>query len=565
MAKKKYERPPEPETRRPALSPEKKSEMLAVLIRNDDAFNATQEMLTVKLLRKYWSVSHAMIWKVARSFYSEHGELPDRSQLVTEISNAASNSSVLTDEEVEEINDFLEYAFDPDPAEHGPKFPNGATYTRSATKTCKQFLEEVHATELKERLTQEDTLPIDLPAMLADAQIDLDRIQSLNDVEVDVPFPDNWDKREDVQLFTSGVPALNDFMGGGWRGGEVLLFMGPFGSGKTVTTVHAIAESIKHAAGLWAEGKVKHHPKTGEPLRPVAVLIFTESNIDEYRMRIMSNLARVPWQRLASMTSLKSLDDGDTPGEIDATKYELREFRADIKAGAAWENEQERIKRARRLANQHLLVLDCTDSKDNPNQIGRGGMVEVANVINGVFRRKQECYPSCFWLDHISGLMDRMAEVDDDESKLRRVLTTMPLLAGDKIGKAWGVPIGLLHQLSGAANARSATAKFHHADAEGSKSIGKYAVFAVTSGPTDANQMAVWRCTKHRRQPPSGEKIVKVDGQFNRIIDCTETHGISAGQRMIMEKSELDAYSSMKKATKTAPENHGTAEDIGEV
>jgi hypothetical protein len=251
-------------------------------------------------------------------------------------------------------------------------------------------------------------------------------------------------------------------------------------------------------------------------------------------------MARVPWRRLAGMSSLDDLDDSDTPGATEDTAYELKVFERDIENGRPWRSERKRVEAAVRLANKHLLLVDCTDSEDSPHQIGKGGMHEIANVMQGIFRRqRKDAYPFSFWLDHMSGLVDRMSEVELDEAALRRVLTNMPRVAGDKIGKPLRTPIVIFHQFAGASQNKGAAAKFHHGEAEGSKSVGKYVNFAIVAGPVDGNGMCKWDCTKHRREPPKKVVIVKVVGRFNRIIDCSLTHGVNEQQRCIMLLSEM--------------------------
>jgi len=523
--------------RRPPLDEEKKREMLAVLIRNAEAYEAAQELLTVKEVKR-WSEGMAVVWKLVRRFNKKFSELPDFGQLNAELHNETNaNPDLLTVEELGEIDEFLQYAWDD--KEQGKNVAKSKKHVRVAIDTCKQFLEENIATDFQQAIVHEGTVLVDIPKMLELTQLKLEQVRSMTELDLGVPFPPGWDTRNDQQLFTTGVEAFDTFMGGGYRAGEVILFMGPYGSCKTTLVCNGVANQLKYAASLVSAGKAKVDAK-GNQLNPVVVLIFTESDMNEYRDRLMSNMARVPWKRLATMTSLEDLDDGDAPGAVDTTKYELTVFKDDIKNGRPWRNERQRVARATKLANKHLLILDCTDSEDSPYKVGAGGIQEIANVIKGVFRKRDDCYPVAFWLDHVSGLVDRMGDTIKDEAELRRVLTNIPRVAGEKLAKPFKAPIVLMHQFSGAVQNKGVVAKFHHNDAEGSKSIGKYAVFAFVSGSVDENGMCKWECTKHRREPPSKHRIVRVYGRFNRIIDCTHSYGINEGQRCIMKKSEMD-------------------------
>lgn len=528
--------------RRFALDEEKKREMLAILIRNPLAFEAVQdpekpdELLTIKNLST-WSRPLALVWKLVRRFYRDYAELPGRLQLTSDLHQELSGDpSLLQHEERVLVDEFIEYAYDP---AHG-KIAKSRKHFRSAIATCKQFLEEVEVGKIQNRLLGLDsTYPIDLPALLAEVRNRVDVIQSLSDVEIDVPYPDNWDVRQEPQLLSTGCKALDSFMGGGYRAGEVILFMGPYGSCKTTLACNSVANQLKMAAAMYAEENARKNAK-GDQLVPLIVLIFTESDVNEYRDRLMSNMARVPWRRLSGMTSLDDLDDSDAPGATEETQYELKVFQRDIENGRPWRSERKRVEAAVRLANKHLLLVDCTDSEESPHQIGKGGMHEIANVLQSIFRRqRKDSYPLSVWLDHMSGLVDRMSEADLDEAELRRVLTNMPRVAGEKIGKPLRTPIVIFHQFAGASQNKGAAAKYHHGEAEGSKSVGKYVNFAVVAGPVDGNGMCKWECTKHRREPPKKIGIIKVQGRFNRIIDCTLTHGVNDQQRCIMPLAEM--------------------------
>lgn len=527
------------EERRPPLDKMKKEAMLAICIRNQQAFESVHELLTVGYVKK-WAESMALVWREVRKFYKKFGELPDRGQLNAELHNeAGGNVDLLSEQEQGEIDKFLEYAWDDD--EFDPKkVGKSVKYVRQAVDTAKQFLEECVALDMRKTLLREGALPLDVPQFLATRQNTLDQIQSLTEIELDVPFPTGWDVREDNQLFTTGVEALDNFMGGGWRAGETVLFMGPYGSCKTTLVCHGVSKQMVYCSGLYTSGESKRNSK-GEPMIPVVVLIFTESDKNEYRDRLMSNMAMVPWKRLAQMKGKLSLDKSNKPGATEATKYEKTIFKEEIKGDEfKFKNERTRVAEAELLANTHLMIIDCTDADDNPHNIGKGGIPEIASILRGIFRRKKDThYPVCVWIDHVSGLVDRMAEEMTDDKLIHRMITNIPRKAADKIGKPFGVPVALMHQLSGSVQNKGAVAKYHHNDAEGSKSIAKYAVFAFVSGSVDQNGMCKWECTKHRREPPSPVRIVQVKGEFNTLVDCSDTHGIAAGHTQIMLLSEM--------------------------
>ncbi len=536
-----------PDDRRPKLDDEKKREMLAVVVRNQKAFEAVHDLLTVREVRM-WANSLGTLWSIVRQFYKKYSELPDKNLLLTEIGNRlTSNPTLLDQEERDEIDVFVEYAWDEE--EHGKNIEKSAKHTKVAITSAKQMLEENIAARLQDGLNEANTMPADVPKMLEAARGEVDRVQSMTDVKIDVPFPDGWDHRVDMHLVQTGIEPLDAFFGGGLVAGEVALFMGPYGSCKTTVACNGTANQLHMAAQLLASGDSRKDKK-GNPMIPVVVLIFTESDKNEYRNRLMSNLALVPWKRLSHMKGIAALDGSDKPGNIPKTKYELKVFKKSIANDHDWKNEQQRVQEAQLLANKHLLILDCTDADENTQKIGSGGMEEIANVLKSIFRTRKDAYPMFIWMDHLSGLIDRMGDLVKDEHALRWELTNSPRIAGDKICKPLKCPIVLMHQFAGAAQNKGVVAKFHHADSEGSKSVGKYPVFCVAAGEVDGNKMCRWECTKHRREPGSAHRIVQVQGQFNRLIDRTDTHGIDVNGRCIMSNKEMGSVGSVKAGKK---------------
>jgi len=542
--------PPEA-CRRTPVDQAKKEAMLAVFLRNPEAFETVQDTFRVRDCRRSLGDHLAVVWEVARRFYRRYGDLPGRAQLEAEVRAALrADPSLLSDEEAAEVERFLAYVWDD--AAHGKGVATSRTALRAAVDTCREVMEEVVAADLSEKISRAGTVPADLPALLQTGQQRLEVVRSISEFELEEPFPEGWDRRGDNRLVPTGVAALDALTGGGLMAGECLLFLAPYGSCKTATACDSTAALVEYAAGLYASGE-SLRAEDGSLRVPVVVLAFTESDKDEYRNRLMARLARVPWRRLRQMRSLADLDDGDRPGATEATRYELEEFAEALacdRKNLVWENEQQRVRRAMAVANRHLLLVDCTDTDDKAYRIGAGGMAEVANVVRGVFRRKRTHYPVFVWVDHLSGLVDRMGDAVRDEAELRRVLTNMPRLAVERIGRHFRCPVGLMHQFSGASQNKGVVARFHHSDAEGSKSVGKYANFCVVSGKTDANLMCVWEATKHRREPPTAERIVRVDGDFSRLVDCTATHSIERGRNVILAKAELDAVTLFRRAAK---------------
>lgn len=550
---------PAPEERRAQLDSVKLEEMMAIVIQNKVAYESVVDVLTIRQVKRI-SQGLALLWRQVRNYYKVHNELPAKGSLVADLHNAIGQSpDSLTDDEKAEVDEFLDYAYDR--AEHGKNIAKSSAHVRVAMETCRQYLEEEALHDLRDLAVKDGTVPLDIPSILHRKQAELDVIGALTGGELEQPFPDGWDTREHVKLFTTGNSTLDELMGGGWRGSEVLLFMGPYGSCKTTLTVDSVSALITYASEEYIHGRTKQ--RKGESLRPVVVLMFTEGEKQDYRLRLLANLAQIPWKRLTRMESLNDLCKERGVGCTEDTEYENKEF-ADQKAarGEGFQAEYYRAQRAVGLCNKFLVLLDCTDSEDNKHPVGGGGVPELANIVAAHFRKNQDTYPLAFWLDHASALVDRMAESGgaDVDKMMHLILKRIPRQCKDKLAKKWKAPIGIIHQLSGEANSRSILAELSHGDSAGSKQIGEYVDFAVVANKPDMEQLCRVKCTKHRREPPSTARIVRVDGSFQRLLDETDLHVVDNGR--IIAKKDMDAWASRGKIGQAHDNNHKHGFDV---
>src|SRR5206468_1502057 len=128
-----------------------------------------------------------------------------------------------------------------------------------------------------------------------------------------VPFPDGWDHAAPLKLSPTGIPVLDHFLGDGHRPGEVNLFMGPYGSCKTLIAVMGLVEGARHAAALAAD-------PDGDGRTPLSVLVSYETPLAELRERCLSYAAGIPRRPLAD-----ALNGGGGLGAL-STAADLRDY-----------------------------------------------------------------------------------------------------------------------------------------------------------------------------------------------------------------------------------------------
>lgn len=502
-------------TRRNLLDIRKKESMLAVLIRNRDAYEAIQDVLLAKHVRAF-SEPLGLVWSTVRRFYKQYKDLPDRTQLEDELNDRITeNPDLLAHDEHADVDEFVDYAFD-DKA-HGRDISRSDKHVRVALDTCRLLMEELAIAEAQEKLQSNATVPVDLPNILEKEMARISEIQSIVTKPIERVFDEGWEDEAPIVLRPTGVDPLDKMFGGGPAGGEVNMFFAPYGVCKTTLGTIVTYNSAEQAAEL-DDG---HGPK------PVSLIVSTEMLKREFRERILVYGGQIPRTRirkfLSKQMSITDFCQASKPAATRETEYEQYLFKSNKKFQKEFLNERERLERAMKITNRYIKFIDFSSSNET---VGNGGMRELANYISAEVRR-DNLKPLQLVVDHVSAMADRMM----DTGKYRRedlteILKNMPRQARDWVATKYDIPVLLFHQFSGAINARkSPGADLSHSDAEGCKSIGKYCDFAVVCGhPTDEPnklQVTKWKCTKHRREPPSQYMLVGIDGRFHRLLDVS--------------------------------------------
>lgn len=526
--------------------------MLAVLIRNPAAFLRARDVLFSEHVVDLGE-GHALVWEAVRDFYGKFGKLPAKEQLNAELHQLLqSNTALLANEEKAAVDTFVRYAFSV--KQHGADISTSESHVEHAMETCQLLLEEHAAKSLRAAMLQNGTVPADMRVQLDAVQATISLAASLTESGISEVFPDGWEATADVELVPTNFSAIDNFLGGGGGPGEVTVFMGPQGSCKSTLAVQIAANLARvaftrHTMNLVPDGK-----------RPVSVLVTTEMELVEFRLRVLAYLAKIPQQRLRKVLAGKSLDGfsrDSQPGMRKSTKYERRvkEFREMLKTGKGFTCEYDRIKIASALVNQYMVFVNATPSNETNPGLGSGGVPEIVAVLSAYLRKNPDVVPINFVLDHASALASRMIGTDGVGTEdLRHILKNIPLHVRDMIAARYKIPAYVMHQLSGDAASRGPTAEFHHTDAAECKSFTEFAAFAIISGPPtqDGTQLARFRCTKHRRQPPVGSAIVQINGAFNEVVDCSDQYTVDTASRTIVLTSDLQSFASGRKAVKAS-------------
>ncbi len=389
------------------------------------------------------------------------------------------------------------------------------------------FLEERTVSEaLKTLVTQlGDNSLINLGKFLGQLSGQLQKIKSINATQTQETFPDDWTPAP-VNITTTGLSFLDQMMDGGQAPGEVYLLLGPTGVGKTTLAVQLAVQGALFQQVLHEEGQELGH-----------WFIFTyESPVDpELRYRVFSYAAQIHRDSLWKMRSLSELST------ISSLKpYEIAKYQDQIVTGTPVMGEYERLMGIKAKLNKNLWLVDMSGAnKDNP-KIGSGGVEEIARYLT---RKSNEGMKIAgYVIDYAGKSVERyMAENRLKEENKRLYLSRY---AGDCVrllSAPYGAAGWVLHQLSGAANSKSPTARQGHTDAAECKTMADAAWFAFSIGTKDLSTSTCQiSCSKTRRAAGDAkDRVLYVDGAFCNISSADGRFSLDPRSKRIVSSDDL--------------------------
>lgn len=511
----------------PRLKESQKLTLLALLISNQRLFDRAADKLTAEHLVAAFpeTLAYAAIWRAVTEFYIEHSCIPTRELLEIRIKDVINdNVDDLSSDDADDIESFIEETYEAEL----PKADSAATVSW-VDKTLQKLLTESLADKAARMISSgEGTLTADLPLLLDTIAQEAHKISADESELIGAPlFDTGWEEEKMVVTRTSSVDLIDRFTAGEVSG-EVVIIAGPYGSCKSLLAVNSIVCAARRWSAHWHKQK---HKGVKNVKRPVAVYVSYETPRAEFRRRFLSNAAKIPYTRLMKMKQLNMLRGPDeVPG-----KYEENMF----SNGHTFVSEKERVASAVKLANDHVAFIDMTGKDPALQHYGQDGIAELQRVIRSMFKDKKDVAPVVMWVDHTAEMADEFAIAHgiDDKEKLQ-MLRMLPKHLS-KLGSEFNMPVYQIHQLSGEANSKGATARLSVTDMEGCKSLARSADFVLLiNKPTDAGHTIV-SCMKHRRfKPPHKELVVRINGAF-MSLRVDDQYVVDSNSRVIMPKSLL--------------------------
>lgn len=488
--------------------------MLAILCRNTAAIKAVAGLLQREHFDAF-SVPYGLAWTAALVYFYQHNIAPSLEQMLACVQEEVAEFGATAEQE-EELLDFVEWLYDADNFP-GEDVAASAALADYSVGLCKRFIQEQTVLRLRETLVENGTVPENLSARIEKAQEQLDIYQSAGLVHGQPVFGDDWQNEAGVVPASTHVVPLDLLLEGGHLPGEVNVYMGPYGSNKTTLAVLLTARAAQQAATQTLLGECPAG-KTSK-----AILVSTEMSLREFRLRILTVLARIPRTRLMDVQlDVNKLSNAKRPGATSETRYEwkLKDLIEDYDEGRPFYSEQERFNAAIKLVNDFIWFIDFTGAEVEKQNWGAGGISELSARIRSLFAFKLTLAPSLVVIDHASALVERMMDTGThEENERRHLLRKIPDQARKLIAERHQVPVWIMHQLSGAANAKGPFARLSHADAAECKAFAESSDQAIVSTKVteDDRQLCVWRLTTHRRLGAVSEVLVHLKGDFGLL------------------------------------------------
>ena len=486
---------------RPPLTSRQKAIMLGGLLRREEIFNSVYG----KLFPSHFGdneIVYRAIWEATCVFWEAHRMLPTKLELqaTIEVLIEQDRSLVNSRGEVAEIGELIDSIFRRKASSFRKEF---------VLTLIQQFMEDCLAAEARVGLAHDANTPLRLLDLLSGLTEQAEVITGIKTGDVEEPFPDDW-RPAAIGKTPTGVSFIDMFLNGGDAKGEVYGLLGPYGSCKTALAIKLSIEKAKAARSDWL--------RSGKKSLGLVYYFSYEAPKEELRIRSLVYAARVDkttlednddWSKLSNRSSLR--------------EYERKMFADVIAERLPVDGEQERLAAAKKLLNRNWRFLDMTGGdSDNPAR-GTGLASEIQAIIRASMEKNPGCHVAGVFIDYAKAAVEKhMGYKEIDRRDLRHYLGAFPFQIKTKVAIPFDCPVWILHQLTGAANARSATKVQHHTDSSEAKNFAENLDFCFQVGTLTHDKLALFACTKHRRSAPVRETVIKVIGELGDVVHADD-------------------------------------------
>lgn len=391
-----------------------------------------------------------LIWTVILSWWEQHRALVPRDFLEAELSARISKDpTFMSDTEYAELKSILDYVYSLDEAQLN---------SDSMVGQIQLFLDSRVVRPAAEALAQAQSGK-DFDERMAKLQ-QAHSVSRISTGKVADIFTPGTFASADTTRIPSGVHYIDTLLCGGWRTGEVVGLLGPFGGGKTTMAVQALVEFAR----------AKHHSM---------YLSYELDIVPELSNRMYGVMAGIPMHRLVNLKPEQVRDD-----------------------------DKKKIYAAQEKFGQYMHVVDM---KSGGTNVGGGGAAEIAAMLREHHKRGQHI--DLVVVDQYLPMINRyMAAKNIGEDSKRLVMQSMVM---DFMSIAQPSQMNcaflLLHQSNTEVTYRNPTVKPVAGDSAECKSWPFWMSACMALGRMDDNNVC-WLTSIKMRGGPRDSVIVRLMG-----------------------------------------------------
>lgn len=517
-------------TQRLPLAERQVSQMLGVIIRQESTLRSAATHLDPANFPEHLK-AYGRLWGIILRFWQTYQTLPTGEHICGELDRMLSyKPDDISDVEVDQINDFIRNTY------HQPAILLTDHNIRVTMHYLELFLEDCLVHKMRKDLQGTTAGPIDLLGTLGSYVQQSESAKTVSQTQSSDPFPEGWHEEGlGLEFVDLRMPFFKRAMGGGLARTEVMGLIGPIGSCKSTlaiqATVNVATGSLARAEGAW-----RNHGQI-IPL-DYSYLFIYEGSMREMQLRSLCYGAEISRQTLENW-DLKNFSRGHN-----LKPYEQKRFAEQIRQGFAAMGEYDRMMFWSQRLNKNWRCLDMTgNDKQHP---GRGGGLidEIAAIVDadqrGLKEKGIDARVGLIAVDYVGAMVERhCAAHNKDVDRVKySLLKGAPLEAKNNLANRFDTAVMLIHQLSGAANDYGPGRLPKGTDAAGCKSFKECLDWLFIVGNPTCQQQTVITCDKHRRETPPQKCIVRIDGEFGRVVDQHDDFVWSERLREILPREE---------------------------
>lgn len=510
--------------RRQPLNDRQKLLMITVLIRRAEAFEIAREQLEPENFGEM-EREYRLAWRTALDFYEEQEALPSRDEMLAELQARVENDpDALDDDELARLDGLVADIYGT---------PRKSLKVRVGLSYLQRFLHDLLADDIRELFQVDSTTPTALGAFLEGAVEKTQRIDTLKDSPIDLPFGDGWDQVVPVDKVKTHFNWLDKFLEGGDAAGEVIAYAAPFGSCKTLFAVQLSCRAARHFADEFEYGE-----QDGERVLKLSYHISYEEPLRMLRVRSLSCIGMIDRNNLESGL-ITDLSGPDTPRR----EYEKELFK--FNAGKL-AHEQGRRELAARWLNINWRVIDFTGTHEGREHLGNGGVPEIVQAIRRDLARMTKrmgvkCVCGKVIVDYAGIACKRLLDEQGiaQSAELRHKMGQFPDQCKRLIAERFGCAVHVFAQLSGTAAGLAPGVVCKKTDTAENKLLLENADFGITIGNMTTDNVAVASLQKARRGRAPQHVVIYINGVMCRVEDTKEEWVFYERGRKIVTRDEL--------------------------